>query len=171
MGQLVILTYSFVPGELKKLLSSFVSGSGGKNGGYIRKITPTAAESLVPKLSITQQKLQVKGFPAIARVGGKVMQVFPEVVAPRRIQDHFCGHRAWERALGKELRSSSLAVVEGHGMADCCSWGSSQPPGPEAKGEAEARAHLGCPCFVQGATSVGICFALGCLGIGPDPGP
>ncbi|XP_015275531.1 PREDICTED: codanin-1 [Gekko japonicus] len=56
------LLYSCCPylGELKKLLSSFVSGSGGKNGGYIRKITPTAAESLATKPSITQQKLQAE---------------------------------------------------------------------------------------------------------------
>lgn len=46
-------------GELRKLLASFVAGSGGKNGGFIRKITPTAAESLVPKTSVTQKKLQV----------------------------------------------------------------------------------------------------------------
>ncbi|XP_048340099.1 codanin-1 [Sphaerodactylus townsendi] len=54
------LLYSCCPylGELKKLLSSFVTGSGGKNGGYIRKITPTAAESLAPKPSIAHQKLQ-----------------------------------------------------------------------------------------------------------------
>lgn len=46
-------------GELRKLLASFVAGSGAKNGGFIRKITPTAAESLAPKASVTQQKLQV----------------------------------------------------------------------------------------------------------------
>ncbi|XP_062973723.1 codanin-1 isoform X2 [Elgaria multicarinata webbii] len=54
------LLYTCCPylGELRKLLSSFALGSGGKNGGYIRKITPTAAEALVLKPSITQQKLQ-----------------------------------------------------------------------------------------------------------------
>lgn len=46
-------------GELRKLLASFVAGSGAKNGGFIRKITPTAAESLAPKASVTQRKLQV----------------------------------------------------------------------------------------------------------------
>ncbi|KAH0620656.1 hypothetical protein JD844_021326 [Phrynosoma platyrhinos] len=57
------LLYTCCPylGELRKLLSSFVLGSGGKNGGYIRKITPTAAEALAPKASITQQKLQASG--------------------------------------------------------------------------------------------------------------
>lgn len=50
---------SLCTGELRKLLASFVAGSGVKNGGFIRKITPTAAESLAPKTSITQQKLQV----------------------------------------------------------------------------------------------------------------
>lgn len=49
----------FCPGELRKLLASFVAGSGVKNGGFIRKITPTAAESLAPKASVTQRKLQV----------------------------------------------------------------------------------------------------------------
>ncbi|NXD34152.1 CDAN1 protein, partial [Copsychus sechellarum] len=55
------LLYTCCPylGELRKLLASFVAGSGGKNGGFIRKITPTAAESLAPKASVTQQKLQV----------------------------------------------------------------------------------------------------------------
>uniref|UniRef100_A0A670I1T2 Codanin-1 C-terminal domain-containing protein n=1 Tax=Podarcis muralis TaxID=64176 RepID=A0A670I1T2_PODMU len=56
------LLYTCCPylGELRKLLSSFVLGSGGKNGGYVRKITPTAAETLVPKPPITQQKLQAE---------------------------------------------------------------------------------------------------------------
>ncbi|XP_040529669.2 codanin-1 isoform X2 [Gallus gallus] len=56
------LLYTCCPylGELRKLLASFVAGSGVKNGGFIRKITPTAAESLAPKTSITQQKLQVE---------------------------------------------------------------------------------------------------------------
>ncbi|NWV31319.1 CDAN1 protein, partial [Grantiella picta] len=56
------LLYTCCPylGELRKLLASFVAGSGGKNGGFIRKITPTAAESLTPKASVTQRKLQVE---------------------------------------------------------------------------------------------------------------
>ncbi|NXM65320.1 CDAN1 protein, partial [Serilophus lunatus] len=56
------LLYTCCPylGELRKLLASFVTGSGGKNGGFIRKITPTAAESLAPKASVTQRKLQVE---------------------------------------------------------------------------------------------------------------
>ncbi|NWY43677.1 CDAN1 protein, partial [Sylvia atricapilla] len=55
------LLYTCCPylSELRKLLASFVTGSGGKNGGFIRKITPTAAESLAPKASVTQRKLQV----------------------------------------------------------------------------------------------------------------
>ncbi|NWR49126.1 CDAN1 protein, partial [Regulus satrapa] len=54
------LLYTCCPylGELRKLLASFVAGSGGKNGGFMRKITPTAAESLAPKASVTQRKLQ-----------------------------------------------------------------------------------------------------------------
>ncbi|XP_075283532.1 codanin-1 [Opisthocomus hoazin] len=56
------LLYTCCPylGELRKLLASFVAGSGAKNGGFVRKITPTAAESLVPKASVTQRKLQVE---------------------------------------------------------------------------------------------------------------
>ncbi|NXA21661.1 CDAN1 protein, partial [Ibidorhyncha struthersii] len=56
------LLYTCCPylGELRKLLASFVAGSGTKNGGFIRKITPTAAESLAPKASVTQRKLQVE---------------------------------------------------------------------------------------------------------------
>ncbi|NXS98271.1 CDAN1 protein, partial [Jacana jacana] len=56
------LLYTCCPylGELRKLLASFVTGSGAKNGGFIRKITPTAAEALAPKASVTQRKLQVE---------------------------------------------------------------------------------------------------------------
>ncbi|NXW46767.1 CDAN1 protein, partial [Nyctiprogne leucopyga] len=56
------LLYTCCPylGELRKLLASFVAGSGAKNGGFIRKITPTAAESLAPKASVTHRKLQVE---------------------------------------------------------------------------------------------------------------
>ncbi|NWX81887.1 CDAN1 protein, partial [Nothoprocta pentlandii] len=56
------LLYTCCPylGELRKLLASFVAGSGTKNGGFIRKITPTAAESLAPKPSATQRKLQAE---------------------------------------------------------------------------------------------------------------
>ncbi|NXF59027.1 CDAN1 protein, partial [Ciccaba nigrolineata] len=56
------LLYTCCPylGELRKLLASFVAGNGTKNGGFIRKITPTAAESLAPKTSVTQRKLQVE---------------------------------------------------------------------------------------------------------------
>ncbi|XP_019406890.1 PREDICTED: codanin-1 isoform X1 [Crocodylus porosus] len=56
------LLYTCCPylGELRKVLASFVAGSGAKNGGFIRKITPTAAESLAPKPSVTQQKLQAE---------------------------------------------------------------------------------------------------------------
>uniref|UniRef100_A0A8D0KVS4 Codanin-1 C-terminal domain-containing protein n=1 Tax=Strix occidentalis caurina TaxID=311401 RepID=A0A8D0KVS4_STROC len=56
------LLYTCCPylGELRKLLASFVAGNGAKNGGFIRKITPTAAESLAPKTSVTQRKLQVE---------------------------------------------------------------------------------------------------------------
>ncbi|NXN08355.1 CDAN1 protein, partial [Indicator maculatus] len=56
------LLYTCCPylGELRKLLASYVAGSGAKNGGFIRKITPTAAESLASKASVTQRKLQVE---------------------------------------------------------------------------------------------------------------
>ncbi|NXY42122.1 CDAN1 protein, partial [Ceuthmochares aereus] len=56
------LLYTCCPylGELRKLLAFFVAGSGAKNGGFMRKITPTTAESLAPKASVTQRKLQVE---------------------------------------------------------------------------------------------------------------
>ncbi|NWH77860.1 CDAN1 protein, partial [Piaya cayana] len=56
------LLYTCCPylGELRKLLTFFVAGSGTKNGGFMRKITPTTAESLAPKVSVTQRKLQVE---------------------------------------------------------------------------------------------------------------
>ncbi|KAM5130028.1 codanin-1 isoform 2-T2 [Mantella aurantiaca] len=56
------LLYSCCPylGELRKLLTSFVAGCGAKNGGFIRKITPTAAEPLMPKPTLSQKKLQAE---------------------------------------------------------------------------------------------------------------
>uniref|UniRef100_H3ADC2 Codanin 1 n=1 Tax=Latimeria chalumnae TaxID=7897 RepID=H3ADC2_LATCH len=56
------LLYTCCPylSELRKLLASFVAGSGAKNGGFIRKITPTAAEPLVPTPPLSQQKLQAE---------------------------------------------------------------------------------------------------------------
>lgn len=61
----------FSTGELRKLLASFVAGSGTKNGGFIRKITPTAAESLAPKASVTQRKLQVMELGSHKRKQGR----------------------------------------------------------------------------------------------------
>ncbi|XP_078262327.1 codanin-1 [Rhinoraja longicauda] len=46
--------------ELRKLLVSYVVGNGIKNGGYMRKITPTSAEPVVPTSSQTQQRLQAE---------------------------------------------------------------------------------------------------------------
>ncbi|KAM3918265.1 codanin-1 [Leptodactylus fuscus] len=56
------LLYNCCPyiGELKKLLVSFGAGHGAKNGGFIRKITPTAAEPLMPKPTLSQKKLQAQ---------------------------------------------------------------------------------------------------------------
>ncbi|KAM8920861.1 codanin-1 [Pelodytes ibericus] len=56
------LLYSCCPylGELRKLLTSFVAGSSSKNGGFIRKITPTTAESLMPKQTLSQKTLQAE---------------------------------------------------------------------------------------------------------------
>lgn len=48
------------PGEFRKLLAAFVSGSTAKSGGIIRKITPTSAEPRdTPTTNRSQQKLQV----------------------------------------------------------------------------------------------------------------
>lgn len=48
-----------VPGEFRKLLAAFVSGSTAKSGGIIRKITPTSAEPRdAPAANRSQQKLQ-----------------------------------------------------------------------------------------------------------------
>ncbi|XP_018420396.1 PREDICTED: codanin-1 [Nanorana parkeri] len=56
------LLYSCCPylGELRRLLISFVAGCGARNGGFIRKITPTAAEPLMPKPTLSQKKLQAE---------------------------------------------------------------------------------------------------------------
>lgn len=48
------------PGEFRKLLAAFVSGSTAKSGGIIRKITPTSAELRdAPTANRSQHKLQV----------------------------------------------------------------------------------------------------------------
>lgn len=48
------------PGEFRKLLAAFVSGSTAKSGGIIRKITPTSAEPRdTPTANRSQQKQQV----------------------------------------------------------------------------------------------------------------
>ncbi|XP_043930145.1 codanin-1 [Protopterus annectens] len=47
-------------GEFRKLMASFISGTGSKNGGFVRKITPTAADPLMPMPPVSQQKLQVE---------------------------------------------------------------------------------------------------------------
>ncbi|KAG8449462.1 hypothetical protein GDO86_016205 [Hymenochirus boettgeri] len=56
------LLYTCCPylGELRKLLMSYVTGSGPKNGGFLRKITPTAAEPLMQKPNLSQKKLQAE---------------------------------------------------------------------------------------------------------------
>ncbi|MGH0126364.1 UNVERIFIED_CONTAM: hypothetical protein FKN15_027427 [Acipenser sinensis] len=46
--------------EFRKLLAAFVAGSAAKNGGLIRKITPTAAEPLESPAPLSQQKLQAE---------------------------------------------------------------------------------------------------------------
>ncbi|KAK2878520.1 hypothetical protein QQF64_011434 [Cirrhinus molitorella] len=55
------LLYTCCPylGEFRKLLAAFVAGSTSKNGGLIRKITPTSAEPRGPSTTRSQQKLQV----------------------------------------------------------------------------------------------------------------
>ncbi|XP_068194538.1 codanin-1 [Antennarius striatus] len=56
------LLYTCCPflGEFRKLLAAFVSGSTGKNGGIVRKITPTSAELRdTPNGKRSHQKLQV----------------------------------------------------------------------------------------------------------------
>lgn len=49
----------FLPGEFRKLLAAFVSGSASKAGGLIRKITPTSAEPRGPSIPRSQQTLSV----------------------------------------------------------------------------------------------------------------
>lgn len=47
-------------GELRKLLASWVSGSSGRSGGFVRKITPTTTTSLGSLPPKTSQGLQVR---------------------------------------------------------------------------------------------------------------
>lgn len=47
-------------GELRKLLASWVSGSSGRSGGFVRKITPTTTTSLGTLPLKTSQGLQVR---------------------------------------------------------------------------------------------------------------
>lgn len=48
-------------GELRKLLAAWVSGSSGRSGGFVRKITPTTTTSLGAQPLRTTQGLQVRG--------------------------------------------------------------------------------------------------------------
>lgn len=48
-------------GELRKLLASWVSGSSGRSGGLVRKITPTTTTGLGAQPPQTTQGLQVRG--------------------------------------------------------------------------------------------------------------
>ncbi|XP_044521035.1 codanin-1 [Gracilinanus agilis] len=56
------LLYTCCPfiGELRKLLASWVSGSSGRSGGFVRKITPTSTTALGPQAPRTSQGLQAE---------------------------------------------------------------------------------------------------------------
>lgn len=56
------LLYTCCPyiGELRKLLASWVSGSSGRSGGFVRKITPTTTTSLGTQPPLTTQGLQAQ---------------------------------------------------------------------------------------------------------------
>ncbi|XP_043839414.1 codanin-1 isoform X1 [Dromiciops gliroides] len=56
------LLYTCCPfiGELRKLLASWVSGSSGRSGGFVRKITPTSTTALGPQAPKTSQGLQAE---------------------------------------------------------------------------------------------------------------
>ncbi|KAB0395436.1 hypothetical protein E2I00_005239, partial [Balaenoptera physalus] len=56
------LLYTCCPyiGELRKLLASWVSGSSGRSGGFVRKITPTTTTSLGAQPPRTTQGLQAQ---------------------------------------------------------------------------------------------------------------
>ncbi|XP_012933842.1 codanin-1 isoform X2 [Heterocephalus glaber] len=56
------LLYTCCPyiGELRKLLASWVSGSSGRSGGFVRKITPTPTTSLGPQPAPSSQGLQAQ---------------------------------------------------------------------------------------------------------------
>ncbi|XP_007933462.1 codanin-1 [Orycteropus afer afer] len=56
------LLYTCCPyiGELRKLLASWVSGSSGRSGGFVRKITPTTTTSLGAQPPQTTQGLQAQ---------------------------------------------------------------------------------------------------------------
>jgi codanin-1 len=55
-----IKNFNSSTGELRKLLASWVSGSSGRSGGFVRKITPTTTSSLGALPLQTSQGLQVR---------------------------------------------------------------------------------------------------------------
>lgn len=59
-GNFGIKTFESSTGELRKLLASWVSGSSGRSGGFVRKITPTTTTSLGTLPPKTSQGLQVR---------------------------------------------------------------------------------------------------------------
>ncbi|XP_074985782.1 codanin-1 isoform X3 [Caretta caretta] len=130
------LLYTCCPflGELRKLLASFVAGSGAKNGGFIRKITPTAAESLAPKPSITQQKLQVELEQAFFHNQPPSLRRTVEFVA-ERVGSNCVKHIKFCRLKGPEavrvllseetsaaVLSSAEDIVVGLATEKACSW-------------------------------------------------
>eukprot|EP00069_Balaena_mysticetus_P017724 bmy_10946T0 len=68
------LLYTCCPyiGELRKLLASWVSGSSGRSGGFVRKITPTTTTGLGAQPPRTTQGLQVGG--RAEAVGGRAVE-------------------------------------------------------------------------------------------------
>lgn len=58
-------------GELRKLLASWVSGSSGRSGGFVRKITPTTTTSLGTLPLKTSQGLQVRAKAREMEAGGE----------------------------------------------------------------------------------------------------
>lgn len=58
-------------GELRKLLASWVSGSSGRSGGFMRKITPTTTTGLGTQPPLSTQGLQVSDRGKVGAASGE----------------------------------------------------------------------------------------------------
>ncbi|KAG9336800.1 hypothetical protein JZ751_003148 [Albula glossodonta] len=112
------LLYTCCPflNEFRKLLAAFVAGSTAKNGGLIRKITPTSAEPREPKATRSQQKLQVELEQAFFHNQPPSLRRTVEFVAERVASN--CVKHIKATLVSELVHSGEQKLLEGLGSDD-----------------------------------------------------